>query len=167
MKDQTNNLNLAAVGGDACYRRLTEHPAHLIRRCYQVFLCCFDEAMAGLEVSPVSWIILGTVYSYPNLSVTEVARRAAVDKASCGRAASALEKRGLMRIDHSVEDGRQKILNLTPAGEAVVRDGLTRLDRFEQMLVGDKDSEEGKEIRSALQRFIKRAGHLTRPSIPV
>lgn len=166
MKNQIHNRKVEADGGDGCHKRLTEHPAHLIRRSYQIFLCCFDEVMAGLDLSPVFWIILGTVYSYPDLSVTEVARRAAVDKASCGRAASALEKRGLMRVIQSVKDGRQKVLNLTPSGEAVVREGLSRLDMFEWLLIGDPDSEEGREILSALQRFIKRAGHMIRPSIP-
>lgn len=166
MKDHISDGVPGVDGGEDYHRLLTEHPAHLIRRCYQVFLCCFDEAMAGLELSPVTWIILGTVYSYPNLSVTEVARRAAVDKASCGRAANALDKRGLMQVDHSIEDGRQKVLNLTPAGRAVVREGLTRLDRFRELLLGDPDSAEAQEIVSALQLFLKRAGHMTRPSIP-
>jgi len=65
MKDQTEHQPAETMGREGDFRVLTDHPAHLIRRSYQVFLYFFDEAMAGLKLSPVSWIILATTRNFP------------------------------------------------------------------------------------------------------
>lgn len=166
MKDQTAPRPLETLDAEDLHRVLEEHPAHLIRRGYQIFLYCFDEAMAGLKLSPVSWIILATAHGFPCLSVTEVARRAAIDRASCGRAASALEKRGLVRIKMSDTDGRQKVLDLTPAGEALVAEGFGRVEKLRSLLLGQLDAEEQRQFMTSLMTFVQRSSNHTRPSIP-
>jgi len=154
------------TGKEDDFRVLTDHPAHLIRRSYQVFLYAFDEAMAGLKLSPVSWIIIATTHSFPGLSVTEVARRAAVDKASCGRTASSLERRGLLRIKKSDTDQRQKLLDLTPAGELLYAKAFGRVERLRSLLLDDLALEEQHQLLTTLTVFLQATGKNTRPSIP-
>lgn len=166
MKDQIAPRPLETLNAEDIHRLLTEHPAHLIRRSYQIFLYCFDEAMAGLKLSPVTWIILATAHCFPGLSVTEVARCAAIDRASCGRAATALEKRGLVRIKMSDTDGRQKVLDLTPAGEALVAKGLGRIEKLRSLILGQLDVKEQRQFIASLTTFVQRSGNHTRSSIP-
>lgn len=148
------------------FRILVEHPAHLIRRSYQVFLYAFDEAMAGLDLSPVSWIIIATTHNFPGLSVTEVARRAAVDKASTGRTASALERRGLIFISKSHTDGRQKLLQLTPSGEELYAKAFGRVEKLRSLLIDDLNAEDQRHLLTALAAFVRATGKNTRPSVP-
>lgn len=166
MKDQVTARPLQTLDAEDRHRVLTEHPGHLFRRSYQIFLYCFDEAMAGLKLSPVTWIMLATAHSFPGLSVTELARRAVIDKASCGRSATALEKRGLVRIKMSESDGRQKLLDLTPAGEALVAKGFGRIEKMRALLVGQLDAEEQRQLMTALMTFVQRSSNHVRASIP-
>lgn len=166
MKDQTIAPDLVLLDANDRHRVLTDHPAHLIRRTYQIFLFCFDEAMAGLNLSPVKWIILCTAYNFPDLSVTELARGAAVDKASCGRSATALQNDGLLQIEMSKLDGRRKVVRLTPAGIALVMKGLTRVEKLHSLILGRLDSEEAAHFVKGMTAFVHKTGMQVRPSVP-
>ncbi len=166
MKDHTKRGPSETLGNVADFRVLIDHPAHLIRRSYQVFLYCFDEAMAGLKLSPVSWIIIATTRNFPGLSVTEVARRAIVDKASCGRTASALEKRGLLSIKRSDTDGREKLLDITPAGEELYTKAFNRVEKLRSLLLDEIDPEVQRQFLTSMAAFVYATRKNTRPSIP-
>lgn len=145
---------------------LTDHPAHLIRRSYQIFLYCFDEAMAGLNLSPVMWIMIATARNYPGLSVTELARYAVVDKASCGRTATVLERRGLMLIRKSDCDGRKKTLELTMTGEALAEEGASRVNHLQSLLLDHLDGGERQQFTEGLANYVRKSSMFMRSSIP-
>lgn len=166
MKDYTERRPAETLVGDADFRIIKDHPAHLIRRSYQVFLCAFDEAMAGLPLSPASWIIIATVRNFPSLSVTEVARRAAIDKASCGRTASALERRGLLSIKKSNTDGREKLLDITPAGEELYGKAFIQITKLRSLLLDEIDPEVQRQFLTSMAAFVYATRNNTRPSIP-
>lgn len=166
MNDHLTSTSLQSLDAIDRHRVLTDHPAHLIRRSYQIFLFCFDEAMAGLRLTPVTWIILATAHNFPDLSVTELARRAAVDKASCGRAAAVLQKRGLLKIEMSRSDGRQKVLNLTPAGDSLVQKGFARVEKLRSLILAKLDAEEAHQLVTNLTSFVLKSATYARPSIP-
>lgn len=166
MKDQAMLYPQGTLEGRRRQKILIDHPAHLIRRTYQIFLYCFDEAMAGLNLSPVMWIMIATLRNFPGLSVTELARHAVVDKASCGRTATALEKRGLLLITQSETDGRQKVLELTPTGEALVTKGEGRIERLRSLILQQLDPQEKQQFVMQLANYVQKSGKQTRPSIP-
>lgn len=166
MKDHTMADPQGAQDALSRQKVLTEHPAHLIRRIYQIFLYCFDEAMAGLHLTPVTWILIATARNFPGLSVTELARRAAVDKASCGRTATMLEKRGLLLIRKSEADGRQKLLELTAAGMALAIAGEGRIELLRSLLLDQLDPEERAQFVAQLMNYVQKSGKHTRSSIP-
>ncbi len=166
MNDLTVLNPLGILDSGERQKVLTQHPAHLIRRTYQIFLYCFDEAMAGLNLSPVMWIMIATARNYPGLSVTELARSAVVDKASCGRTATMLEKRGLLLIRKSDTDGRQKVLELTPAGVALAIKGEGRVERLRSLLLDQLDKDEKDRFVGQLASYVQKSGKFTRSSIP-
>lgn len=160
------NPSVFSPDSDISFSDLINHPAHLIRRSYQIFLHCFDEAMSGLDLSPISWITIAATHSFPGQSVTEIARRAGVDKASCGRTATALAKRDLICIAKSESDGRLKVLTLTTRGERLYKEASGRVDRLKSLLLDDLNPNEHNQFISTLQTFVKASGKRTRPSIP-
>lgn len=166
MKHQTTATDLLSLAAIDRHRVLTDHPAHLIRRAFQIFLFCFDDAMSGLNLTPVKWIILCTAYNFPDFSVTELARAAVVDKASCGRAATALKKSGLLYVEMGQLDGRQKIIRLTPAGVALVEKGFARVEKLRYLILRELDSEEADQFVRVMTAFVLKSGTQVRPSIP-
>ncbi|AJE45022.1 MarR family winged helix-turn-helix transcriptional regulator [Celeribacter indicus] len=143
---EARHVNLEELAGDEIYELVSHNPGHLLRRAYQVFLFFFDDTMKGLNMTPLLWILLTVTYCYPRRSVTDIAELSRIDKASCGRAATLLEKRGLMRIGTGEKDRRQRVLELTPHGHEVVLDGMSRTLEMQKKLLQCFDQEEARQF---------------------
>lgn len=160
--NKAGDANLPELSGDEIYEVISQHPGHLLRRAYQVFLYVFDETMDGLNMTPLLWILLSVTYCYPKRSVTDIAELSRIDKASCGRAATLLEKRGLMKIASGDKDRRQRILELTPDGYDIVLSGMSRSQEMEKKLFERFDNEEAMQFVSVLETFVTRNTSKTR-----
>lgn len=144
------------------YDEMIAHPAHLIRRSYQIFQAGFDEDMSVVNITPVQWIILVTVSSFPGIDMTSLAGFAAVDKTSCGRAVAKLSERGYLQISPILEDLRQKRLSVTPEGKRVIDQTRPGVSRLRERLLGVLTEEEQINLINALQVFVSRNNELSR-----
>lgn len=144
------------------YDEMVAHPAHLIRRSYQIFQAGFDEYMAMVGITPVQWIILVTVYSFPGIDMTRLAGLAAVDKTSCGRAVAKLVQRGFLQVSPIVEDLRQKRLSVTPQGDEAIQQTRPGVGLLRERLLGVFSPEEQENLLEALQTFVNKNNELSR-----
>lgn len=155
-------MNIEELSKDELYQYISKHPGHLLRRAYQIFLFFFDEAMEGYDMTPLLWILLSVTYCFPGRSVTSLAELSRIDRASCGRAATVLEKRGLMQIRKGDKDHRERLLNLTSDGREFVRKGLTRGPIMQDRILEYFSQKEAKEFVSLLEIFVERNRKRTR-----
>lgn len=160
--ENTSDEEPAAAKRTDLYDEMITHPAHLIRRSYQIFQAGFDEDMAVTGVTPVQWIILVTVFSYPGIDMTRLAGFAAVDKTSCGRAVSKLVERGFLQVSPIVEDLRQKRLSVTKDGELAIEQTRPGVGRLRDRLLGVLSREEQKNLLEALEVFVRKNNELSR-----
>jgi DNA-binding MarR family transcriptional regulator len=86
-------------------------------------------AFKDLDVSPAQFNVLNIVSDYENgVSFTEVADQLLVDRSNVTLLVRRLVSDGLLGVTPSATDGRQKILQLTPAGRKLWK----RADKFYQ-----------------------------------
>lgn len=148
--------------GEELFAELMEHPAHLIRRSFQIFLSVFESEVGVFDITPVQWIMLATIYSFPGLEMTRLAGLAAVDKTSCGRAVSKLHDRGLVQVSPILEDRRQKRLSATQAGENMIIQALPGVRKLKGRLLGALSQKEQEAFNEALRVFVDRNNNQSR-----
>lgn len=144
------------------YAEMVQHPAHLIRRTFQIFLSAFDLDLGQTGLTPVQWMILATVYSFPGIDMTRLAGLAAVDKTSCGRAVAKLADGGLIRLSADKTDGRQKRLSLLPEGQRMVVSALPGARKMRERLLVAFTSQERTAFLSILKTFVTKNNEQSR-----
>jgi DNA-binding MarR family transcriptional regulator len=104
---------------------LWERPGFLIRRLHQIHAAMFEEACAGLRVTPVQYSLLTMVGRRPGIDQASLAHEIGMDRSNATDVIRRLERGGLLRRQPGEADRRTRALVLTKAGE----DMLRRLDR--------------------------------------
>ncbi|WP_326522892.1 MarR family winged helix-turn-helix transcriptional regulator [Sphingomonas sp.] len=105
-------------------------PGHLIRRAHQISWALFLEECADHNVTPVQYAALVAIGQHPGIDATRLSALIAFDRSTTGNVLERLEKRGLISRDRSAGDRRQKLLQLTADGAAllvVCRAGVERV----------------------------------------
>lgn len=146
----------------ALFDEMVQHPAHLIRRTFQIFLSAFDADLGETKLTPVQWMILATLYSFPGIDMTRLAGLAAVDKTSCGRAVSKLADDGLVKVSADRKDGRQKRLSATADGQRMVIGALPRVRRMRDRILGGLNEQERGQFLSILKVFVTKNNEQSR-----
>ncbi|WP_299323425.1 MarR family transcriptional regulator [Parasphingopyxis sp.] len=99
---------------------LVGHSGHLLRRSYQIFISIFESSFSQMGVSPVEYMILGTLEALGTLDMSSVAGSAAIDNASCFRVVGRLEDRGLVETCRGDKDQRRRLVGLTARGRTIM-----------------------------------------------
>jgi DNA-binding MarR family transcriptional regulator len=77
-----------------------------------------------------------------------------MDRSTLGHPLRALEKRGLVRLQVSEEDGRSRVTALTPAGRAVVAKGRPLWARAQRRFASAFGEKGALELRTALKQGV-------------
>jgi DNA-binding MarR family transcriptional regulator len=99
---------------------LKRMPGHLIRRAHQISVALFSEELTGFELTPVQFMALVAVSELPGVDATRLADLIYFDKATIGGVVARLERKGLIQRRQSRKDQRVKVLQVTPAGQALI-----------------------------------------------
>ncbi len=75
----------------------------------------YDSYLAPLDLKTSQYSILARLSRLGPLSINEIAEGLVMDRTTTGRAIQPLEREGLLRIAAD-EDGRKRVVTLTPAG---------------------------------------------------
>ncbi len=142
--------------------RLYNHPAHLVRRSYQIFLSVFERELGEKGVTPTMLIIMAVLHEHPGIDLSTLAYAAAVDKSSCGRNVTRLEKMGVLKVARSFSDARQKVIFLTAEGRELLFACRHGIDSVETALLSVFSEEERKTFMDILLKFAVRNNELSR-----
>jgi MarR family transcriptional regulator, lower aerobic nicotinate degradation pathway regulator len=104
---------------------LWERPGFLIRRLHQIHSAMFEEACAGMRVTPVQYSVLTVVGRLPGIDQAGLAQEIGMDRSNATDVILRLERAGLLRRAAGEHDRRTRALHLTDDGTETLR----RLDR--------------------------------------
>jgi DNA-binding MarR family transcriptional regulator len=107
---------MSEVEPEACNCSALRQAARRVTRLY-------DDALAPTGVGVNQYSILARLSRVGPSTIQDLARLLVMDRSTLGHRLRPLEKRGLVRLDVSEQDGRNRVTALTPAGRAVVAKG--------------------------------------------
>jgi len=114
---------------------LYSKPGHLIRRLQQIATAIFMEETADFDITPVQYALLLAVRENPGVDATRLSALIAFDRSTLGSVLERLEAKKLVARGASPDDKRIKLLHLTPAGAALLRQVEPAVARSQHRLV--------------------------------
>src|SRR3978361_1362271 len=110
--------NTPPITMDAVYTA----PGYLFRRMQQIAVAIFVEECKAWDLTPVQYAALVAIRTHPGIDATRLSAVIAFDRSTLGNVIERLETRAYVERKLSRDDKRVKLLGLTSAGEALLRD---------------------------------------------
>jgi DNA-binding MarR family transcriptional regulator len=133
------------VEPEACNCSALRQAARRVTRLY-------DDALAPTGLGVNQYSILGRLSRAGPSTIQDLARLLVMDRSTLGHLLRPLEKRGLVRLQVSEQDGRSRVAALTPAGRAVVARGRPLWARAQQRFASAFGEKAAFELRTILKR---------------
>jgi DNA-binding MarR family transcriptional regulator len=112
----------------------------------------YDDVLAPLGLGVNQYSILARLRLVGPSTIQDLARLLVMDRSTLGHLLRPLEKRGLVRLYVSEQDGRSRVASLTPAGRAVVVKGLPLWAAAQGRFVNALGEKGALELRTTLKR---------------
>lgn len=135
---------------------LYAEPGHLIRRAHQLAVAIFHDTH-GRQVTPVQYAILRALEHSPGIDQVTLAQRVALDTSTTADIAARLEAKGW--IARHLLARRQRSLELTAEGHAILASMLPRVEPMNHALLEALEPQEREEFVRLLRKFV----HLNEP----
>ncbi|MCG7505862.1 MarR family winged helix-turn-helix transcriptional regulator [Mesorhizobium retamae] len=132
---------------------LDVHPAHVVRRAHQRATLCFQQVMAGEDLSPTQFAALATILKYGEVSQNHLGRMTAMDPSTISLVVRKLLKQGLIKRNPSETDQRLSIITLTDEGTRYTLDRLERSVEVGRRLLSPLSATEQITLLRLLQRI--------------
>ncbi len=116
---------------DAVYTK----PGYLFRRMQQIAVAIFVEECRAYDLTPVQYAALVAIGTHPGIDATRLSAVIAFDRSTLGNVIERLEAKRLIERKPSREDRRVKLLYLTRAGVALLRDIMPSVDRAQTRML--------------------------------
>ncbi|ANA14606.1 MULTISPECIES: MarR family winged helix-turn-helix transcriptional regulator [Acetobacter] len=101
---------------------LDEQVGFLLRRAYQRHTAIFQEHIPDQHLTSAQFAVLVTTHKLGQASLVQISHEAAIDHATLRDIVSRLKKRGLLKVEQSKQDRRQKLVSLMPEGEQLLHE---------------------------------------------
>ena len=92
----------------------------LLRRAYQRHTAIFQEHIPDDHLTSAQFAVLVTVQKLHTASLVQISQQTAIDHATLRDIVSRLKKRGLVKVEQSKQDRRQKLVSLEKEGTLLV-----------------------------------------------
>src|ERR1700756_3617857 len=110
-------------------------PGYLFRRMQQIAVAIFIEECRDFDLTPVQYAALIAIHTHPGIDATRLSAVIAFDRSTLGNVIERIESKGLVERKPSSEDKRIKLLYLTKAGAALLRDITGSVDRAQARML--------------------------------
>src|SRR6266481_81715 len=115
----------AAVTMDAVYTK----PGYLFRRMQHIAVAILVEECSAYDLTPVQYAALVAIRTHPGIDATGLSAVIAFDRSTLGNVIERLESKALIERKPSRDDKRVKLLYLTRAGAALLREIMPSVER--------------------------------------
>ena len=116
---------------DAVYTK----PGYLFRRMQQIAVAIFVEECRAYDLTPVQYAALVAIRTHPGIDATRLSAVIAFDRSTLGNVIERLEAKQLIERKLSRQDKRVKLLYLTKAGAALLREIMPSVDRAQARML--------------------------------
>src|SRR3979409_379056 len=113
------------ISMDAVYGK----PGYLFRLMQQIAVAIVVEECKAQDLTPVQYAALVAIRTHPGIDATRLSAVIAFDRSTLGSVIERLEAKRLIERKPSHEDKRVKLLHLTKAGAALLRDIVPSVER--------------------------------------
>lgn len=134
---------------------LAELPGHYIRRLQQIAVGLFMEETQELNVTPIQYAALNTVWREPGLDQRTLAARIGFDPSTIGGVIDRLEARGLVERQVSAVDRRARQIAITPAGVVLLEAAQPYVLSTQARLLKPLSAADRKEFMRMLQQLVE------------
>src|SRR6202051_2796759 len=104
-------------------------PGYLFRRMQQIAVSIFMEECRAFDLTPVQYASLVAIRTHPGIDATRLSAVIAFDRSTLGSVIERLEAKNYVERKPAREDKRVKLLHLTKAGAALLRDVMPSVER--------------------------------------
>jgi DNA-binding MarR family transcriptional regulator len=135
---------------DAVYTK----PGYLFRRMQQIAVAIFVEECRAYDLTPVQFAALVAIHTRPGIDATRLSAVIAFDRSTLGNVIERLETKGYIERKPSREDKRIKLLDLTKAGAALLRDIMPKVDRAQARMLQPLKPADRKTLLALLTQLV-------------
>jgi MarR family transcriptional regulator, lower aerobic nicotinate degradation pathway regulator len=135
---------------DAVYAK----PGYLFRRMQQIAVAIFVEECKACDLTPVQYAALVAIQTHPGIDATRLSAVIAFDRSTLGNVIERLETKLYIERKPSREDRRIKLLYLTKAGAALLRDVMPSVDRAQARMLQPLKPPDRKTLLALLTQLV-------------
>jgi DNA-binding MarR family transcriptional regulator len=110
-------------------------PGYLFRRMQQIAVAIFVEECKAFDLTPVQYAALIAIHTHPGIDATRLSAVIAFDRSTLGNVIERLESKKLIERKPLPEDKRVKLLYLTKAGAALLRDIMPAVESAQMRML--------------------------------
>jgi DNA-binding MarR family transcriptional regulator len=129
-------------------------PGYLFRRMQQIAVAIFMEECRSFDLTPVQYAALIAIHTHPGIDATRLSAVIAFDRSTLGNVIERLEAKKLIERKPSTEDKRVKLLYLTRAGAALLRDITPSVDRAQARMLQPLKPADRKALMALLSQLV-------------
>ncbi len=140
----------APITMDAVYTA----PGYLFRRMQQIAVALFMEECRAFDLTPVQYGSLIAIHTHPGIDATRLSAVIAFDRSTLGSVIERLEAKKLIDRKPSPEDKRVKLLYLTKAGAAMLRDIMPSVEKAQARMLQPLKPADRKVLMTLLTQLV-------------
>jgi DNA-binding MarR family transcriptional regulator len=129
-------------------------PGYLFRRMQQIAVALFIEECRQFDLTPVQYAALIAIHTHPGIDATRLSAVIAFDRSTLGSVIERLEAKKLIDRKPSAEDKRVKLLVLTKAGAAILRDIVPWVEKAQARMLQPLKPAHRKVLLSLLTQLV-------------
>jgi len=140
----------APITMDAVYAA----PGYLFRRMQQIAVALFIEECRAFDLTPVQYAALIAIHTHPGIDATRLSAVIAFDRSTLGNVIERLEAKKLIERKPSAGDKRVKLLTLTKAGAALLRDIAPAVEQAQVRMLQPLKAADRKALMALLSQLV-------------
>lgn len=127
-------------------------PGHLIRRMHQLATAYFAEE-CGADLTAVQYAALAAIDAHPGVDATRLSEIIYFDRSTIGDVLDRIEAKGWIVRESTASDRRLKLLSISPAGRAVLKQVEPAIRRIQGRLLAPLTEAEGRNVVRLLAKM--------------
>ncbi|MGY4628047.1 MarR family winged helix-turn-helix transcriptional regulator [Bradyrhizobium sp. USDA 4486] len=129
-------------------------PGYLFRRMQQIAVSIFMEECKAFDLTPVQYAALIAIHTHPGIDATRLSAVIAFDRSTLGSVIERLQAKELVERKPAPEDKRIKLLYLTKAGAAILREIIPAVERAQARMLEPLKPADRKALMGLLTQLV-------------
>lgn len=129
-------------------------PGYLFRRMQQIAVSIFMEECKAFDLTPVQYAALIAIHTHPGIDATRLSAVIAFDRSTLGSVIERLQAKDFVERKPAPEDKRIKLLYLTKAGAAILREIIPAVERAQARMLEPLKPTERKALMGLMAQLV-------------